>query len=541
MSNQFQMFRGARLKIIQGRAIIRIGRVVDPTDASAPGISIEIVDATPDAVFSVDIGSETQELFDRPVNPSSDVALSGDLDGVVFQKLRNDDDSHTVLFKLTTSSPRRFFIHLLNSPLAIQDVSNYIKGYPTPKSFFYPGKDLNVFVGYPSSPINSAVRALLERLSSNVAPIDALAAGEFGSRPWYSELRKESSIVSPMRDALQSSKFCSDSFMSLDGQTNLNSHGVHGWVFGSMPDCYDGVHEGSDIRAFANTKIYSMFDSTLVDVHRSWRSGGTIETSLGDFVAANNTVYEVRIRYMHLDPCRIKNLRDEGPLSTNELNRGVVGISKTIQAGDFLGYVANPRENRPVRVGDCLIKFSSHLHVDGIAINKSDPARTAHFFDPILFINQIVRFQKSTTSPQTALDRPKFFDWRFERCTAGGISSSQAVLGKKNLCYLSIDVEKSSLKPVRARFSYELFYNTASGKTESLKVPETDEWIAPLGGNVTATITASSLAAGKYNFVLPISVRLRTDRLYHRVKVVGDVYFNNGTFKRVDGSLELIR
>lgn len=129
---------------------------------------------------------------------------------------------------------------------------------------------------------------------------------------------------------------------------------------------------------------------------------------------------------------------------------------------------------------------------------------------------------------------PKFFQWYFSRCQSDDGESIILIAGRRSHCDLVVDYGGGDARPRMAVFSYTLEYKDQLGQIQELKLSGTDTWL-PDGGNVTFVDSGSS-----YTFTLPLAVRVRPERIYERIVVVGSIFFDNGSKKNVLEPLSIV-
>lgn len=139
------------------------------------------------------------------------------------------------------------------------------------------------------------------------------------------------------------------------------------------------------------------------------------------------------------------------------------------------------------------------------------------------------------TNTGASTGAPKFVQWVFTGCTAQGHTTAALIAGQGSTCGLNIDIVPNGASPISAEFRYELEYleNGAKGK---LVLDGVDRWSAGGSGNVTGQMFSNRLT-----FQLPLNVRLRPQRRYTSINVIGSIVFDNGSSKRVYEPLPIVQ
>jgi hypothetical protein len=136
----------------------------------------------------------------------------------------------------------------------------------------------------------------------------------------------------------------------------------------------------------------------------------------------------------------------------------------------------------------------------------------------------------TTSTPNPAQAKvPKFSQWSFSGCQSDLGPTNNLIAGRASRCELVIDYEDIGTQPLKALFTYTLEYTDDFGQTQELKLGGTDTWI-PGGGNVTLADSGSS-----YIFTLPIAVKVRPERSYDRIVVLGSIFFEGGKKRVLEG------
>jgi hypothetical protein len=134
----------------------------------------------------------------------------------------------------------------------------------------------------------------------------------------------------------------------------------------------------------------------------------------------------------------------------------------------------------------------------------------------------------STPSPaQSSGVVPKFTQWYFTTCRDAQTNTVRAglIAGRAHLCDLVIETIPNGSLPDSATFSYELEYRE-NGQAGKLKLSGTDGWQAE-GNNVNFRREGQKLI-----FTLPLNVRIRSNRVYTSLNVIGALNYG-GVVKKV--------
>lgn len=132
-------------------------------------------------------------------------------------------------------------------------------------------------------------------------------------------------------------------------------------------------------------------------------------------------------------------------------------------------------------------------------------------------------------TPVAGAAAPKFTKWYFTTCRDAntGAVRTGLIAGRAHLCDLVIETIPNGAQPVSADFRYELEYREGN-QTGKLMLDSVDFWPSGSGAQVKYRQSGSNLI-----FTLPLNVRARPDRVYTSINVTGNVYFNNGSSKKV--------
>ncbi len=351
-------------------------------------------------------------------------------------------------------------------------------------------------------------------------PAQAISDGDLGRKNGYTRLED-----TPLFRAIQTTSSCRANIVSLDG-ADL-SHGAHGWVFGARPPCYDipnWQHEGTDFRAQPGQPIYAMLPGVVNAARRlpgnTVRPGGAVEVTLGRFTDSGGYANDVVMRYLHLNPCQLQ-----------------VREGQTVQAGQLLGYTSSQG------AGPCTISFGPHFHLDVKVIRSRPAAHTNvsdyYFVDSLLFVNQVYRYLQNAptgTAPAVTDQAPTFTAWTVQRCVRGAQANAMLRAGAGvHQCDITIDTVPNGARPVRAEFSYELYYPGADGRPVRIVLPDMDVWDTRASGSPVSLTTQGA----RLRIRLPLSVRKRPDRVYSELRVIGRVYFDNGASKSIVQAIEV--
>jgi hypothetical protein len=140
-----------------------------------------------------------------------------------------------------------------------------------------------------------------------------------------------------------------------------------------------------------------------------------------------------------------------------------------------------------------------------------------------------------SSSSGSAAGAPKFIQWGFTGCTSQSGTTAALIAGQGSACGLSLDFVPNGAAAISAEFRYELEYleNGVKGK---LTLDGVDRWSVSGGGKINAQVFANRLT-----FQLPLNVRLRPNRRYTSINVIGSIVFDNGSSKRIYEPLTIVQ
>ena len=130
---------------------------------------------------------------------------------------------------------------------------------------------------------------------------------------------------------------------------------------------------------------------------------------------------------------------------------------------------------------------------------------------------------------------PKFLQWYFTRCTSARGATASLIAGQGSTCGLNVDIVPNGVEAIAAEFRYELEY-VENGVKGKLTLDGVDRWSVGGSGNVQGQMFYNRLT-----FQLPLNVRLRAERRYTSLNVIGTVVFGNGSSKRIYEPLPIMQ
>lgn len=176
-----------------------------------------------------------------------------------------------------------------------------------------------------------------------------------------------------------------------------------------------------------------------------------------------------------------------------------------------------------------LYAFGGGANFRQVSCGRFQDAPGSGLSDAMMLVITSLSAAGNTSAPAgpASSGAPRFTEWHFTGCSAGGRSSSVLTAGTASLCTLSVTTVPNGARPISAEFRYELEYSSG-GKKQKITLDGVDRWSSGGGGTVQFAASGSQL-----RFTLPLNVRLRPDRRYSSINAIGTINFDNGSSKRI--------